>query len=298
MSQERPHGIALWWAAARPRTLPLALAPVLVGTAVAHAESGAQAGPALAAAAGALLLQVGANFANDVFDAEKGADDETRIGPPRAVQIGWVSPGRMRAATALAFAAALAVGVYLVAIAGWPILLLGVLSIAAGLAYTGGPWPLGYHGLGEAAVFAFFGLAAVCGTCFVQIGGVPPAALAAALPVGALAAAVLVVNNLRDVDGDRRAGKRTLAVRLGRSGARAEYIALLTASYATPLGLWAAGAGPLVLLPLLTLPPAVGISRVVLTRSEGPALNAALAGTARLSLGFALLLAAGLAIGS
>ena len=150
-----PAGLALWWLAARPRTLPLALAPVIVGTALAYADGTSAAGPALAAALGALLLQIGANFANDVFDAEQGADTEERIGPPRAVAMGWISPGRMRVAMALAFGAALLVGFYLLSVAGWPIFAIGLVSILAGYAYTGGPWPLGYHGLGELTVFVF-----------------------------------------------------------------------------------------------------------------------------------------------
>jgi 1,4-dihydroxy-2-naphthoate octaprenyltransferase len=289
-----PPGWRVWWEAARPRTLPLAAAPVAVGTAVAHASGGVRVGPAVAALAGALLIQIGANLANDVFDAEKGADAADRLGPPRAVQMGWVSPARMRAAALLVFAAAALVGVYLVAVAGWPIAALGAVSVLAGVAYTGGPFPLGYHGLGDLAVFLFFGVAAVCGTCYVQTLQLPALAFAASVPVGALATAVLVVNNLRDVDTDRRAGKRTLAVRLGRGGARVEYALLLAVAYATPPWLWLAGAaGPGVLLPLATLPLGAGLLRRVWAQDDGPALNAALAGTARLALVFALLLAAG-----
>jgi len=292
-----PPGWRVWWEAARPRTLPLAAAPVAVGTAVAHATGGVRVGPAVAALTGALLIQIGANLANDVFDAEKGADTADRLGPARAVQMGWISPARMRAAALLVFAAAALVGVYLFAVAGWPIAALGAVSILAGVAYTGGPFPLGYHGLGDLAVFLFFGVAAVCGTGFVQTLQLPALAFAASVPVGALATAVLVVNNLRDVDTDRRAGKRTLAVRLGRGGARVEYALLLVAAYATPPWLWLAGlAGPAVLLPLATLPLGAGLLRRVRASSDGPALNAALAGTARLALVFALLLAAGVVL--
>ena len=293
---EPPRGVGLWWLAARPRTLPLALAPVLVGSAVALHSGGLQAGPAVAAGLGALTLQVGANYANDVFDAERGSDTEARIGPPRAVQMGWVSARGMRAATAIAFATAVLVGLYLVAVAGWPIALTGLLAIAAGIAYTGGPWPLGYHGLGEVTVFLFFGMMAVCGSCFVQTGEVPPQALLASIPVGALAAAVLVVNNLRDVDEDRQSGKRTLAVRWGRRGARAEYTALLGISYASLPALWLQGSSPAVLLALLVLPRALRLQGVVWRHVDGPTLNHALAGSAQLALVFSLLLALGLAV--
>jgi len=295
---EPPSGLRLWWLAARPRTLPLALAPVVVGSAVAQQTGQAQLFPALAAGLGALALQVGANFANDVFDAERGADTDARIGPPRAVQMGWVSTRRMHVATALALAIATLVGLYLVAVAGWPVALAGLLSIGAALAYTGGPWPLGYHGLGEVTVFLFFGVVAVCGSCFVQTGEIPPQALLASVPVGALAAAVLVVNNLRDVDEDRKSGKRTLAVRWGRCGARREYAALLGVSYASLAALWMQASDPAVLLPLLVLPRAFRLWSLLGQHDDGPTLNTALARTAQFSLSFSLLMALGLVLGS
>jgi 1,4-dihydroxy-2-naphthoate octaprenyltransferase len=195
----------------------------------------------------------------------------------------------------LVFAAAAIVGLYLIAVGGWPILMIGLFSIAAAIAYTGGPWPLGYHGLGDAAVFLFFGVIAVCGTCYVQMLSVPWTAFAASLPIGALATAVLVVNNLRDVDTDRVAGKRTLAVRLGRSGARLEYAVLLAIAYATPISLWAnATSGAAVLLPIATLPLGARLLYVISTRTDGPSLNGALANTARLGLLFGLLFAIGI----
>jgi len=273
----------------------VSVAPVLVGTAVAHTHGGARPAPALAALLGAMLLQIGSNLANDLFDHEKGADGEDRIGPPRAVQMGWLTPAQMRRGTAFVFAAAALVGLYLIAVGGWPIALIGVLSIAAGVAYTGGPWPLGYHGLGDAAVFVFFGGVAVCGSCYVQMLALPGEALAASAAIGALATAVLVVNNLRDVDTDRRAGKRTLAVRWGRGFARAEFTALLALAYAVPLALWMGGrATAPILLPLATLPLALRLGHRVSTRIDGPGLNAALERTARFGLLFALLFAAGL----
>ena len=291
-----PGSVAAWVLAVRPRTLPVAVAPVLVGSALALADGRFAPVPALAAALGALLLQIGANLANDVFDFEKGADTETRLGPPRAAQLGLLSPRALRAATALVFALAGLVGAWLVAIGGWPIALLGAASIAAGLAYTGGPWPLGYHGLGDAAVFLFFGVAAVCGTYWVQALSLSLPVVVASFAPGALATAILVVNNLRDVDTDTTAGKRTLAVRFGAGFARAEYLALVALAYAVPAGLWLAGAASAaVLLPWLTLPWALTLSRRVARESAG-ALNELLAATAQLELAFSTLFAVGLAL--
>jgi 1,4-dihydroxy-2-naphthoate octaprenyltransferase len=266
---------------------------VAVATAVALADGRAAPLPAAAALAGALLLQIGTNLANDVFDFEKGADTEERLGPPRVTQLGLLTPAAVRRAAAAVFAAAALVGLYLVAVGGWPIALVGALSIAAGLAYTGGPFPLGYHGLGDLAVFLFFGIVAVCGSYWVQALTLPAHVAAVSVPIGALATAILVVNNLRDVDTDARAGKRTLAVRWGRRAARIEYAALLLVAYASCPLLWLFGAAPLgVLLPLLTLPFAIALMRRV-AREQGAVLNDSLAATARLELGFALLLGAG-----
>jgi 1,4-dihydroxy-2-naphthoate octaprenyltransferase len=288
------RGWRVWLLAARPRTLPVAFAPVLVGTALALAEDEARAVPATAALLGALLLQIGANLANDLFDCERGADREDRIGPPRAMQLGLVSAAQMRRAIAFVFGAALLVGGYLVAVGGWPIALVGALSIAAGLAYTGGPVPYGYHGLGDVAVFVFFGPIAVAGTHYVQALSLSPIALAAALPVGALVTALLVVNNLRDIETDARAGKRTLAVRIGPRATRIEFIALLVFAYALVPDFWLVGAAsPWVLLPLLTLPVALGLARRVMAEAGGPALNVALAKTAQLAFAFSLLFAVG-----
>ena len=204
-----------WIAAARPRTLPAAVAPVLVGSACALHAGGFAALPAVAALLVALLLQVGTNFVNDWGDFRRGADGPDRVGPARAVAAGWITPRAMALAGALAFGAAALLGIYLTLRGGPLALALGVLSIAAGVAYTAGPFPLAYRGLGEVFVFAFFGPVAVCGTELVQRGAVSQLALAASVPVGLLAAAILVVNNVRDVDTDARAGKRTIAVRLG-----------------------------------------------------------------------------------
>jgi 1,4-dihydroxy-2-naphthoate octaprenyltransferase len=280
--------------AARPRTLPVAVGPVLVGTAVAAGQGEARGLPALAALAGALLLQVASNLANDLFDFEKGADADDRIGPPRASQLGWLSPRQMRAGIGAVLACAAAVGLYLVAVAGWPVLAVGLVSMGAALAYTGGPWPYGYKGWGDPAVFLFFGVVAVMGTHFVQAGWISAAAALASLPVGAMATAILVVNNVRDIESDRRAGKRTLAVRLGRAGGVAEYRGLLVFAYAClPLFVFAADRSAWVLLPLLTLPRARSLQRSLREEVSGVALSEVLAGTARLGFVFCLLLSAG-----
>lgn len=285
-----------WLAAARPRTLLAAVAPVAVGTATAAADGRARPGIAALALGTALALQVAANFANDLFDFEKGADTEMRRGPARAVQSGWLAPREMRAGVAVAAAAATALGLGLVAAGGWPIAAAGAASLAAALAYTGGPWPLGYHGLGDACVFLFFGLVGVVGSCYVQTREVTPLALAASVPVGLLVTAILAVNNLRDIDTDARAGKRTLAVRLGERASRAYYAALVTIAFAVPLALAASGRiSRAALLPLLTAPLAWRLVRAVARAGDGPAWNAALAGTARLAALFGLLFAAGIA---
>ena len=287
--------VRVWLMAARPATLPAAVAPVAVGVACAHAVGGFRAGPAAAALVGALLLQIAANFANDVFDFEKGADRADRLGPPRAVQSGLVSPAAMRRALLVTIAAALAIGVYLAAVAGWPVVALGLASIAAAVAYTGGPFPLGYHGLGDLMVMLFFGFAAVCGTTFVQVGAVPPLAIFAAIPVGALATAILVVNNLRDRLGDAAAGKRTLAVRLGAGGARGEYALLVALAYAVPVACAALYRDPILAAPLLTLPWGARLSAAI-RRRDGAALNPCLPATARLLLAHSLLWALAIAL--
>ena len=284
-----------WVAAARPKTLPAAATPVIVGCACAHAAGGIAWGPALAALGGALALQIGANFANDVFDAEHGADGADRIGPVRAVSAGLISASAMKRAMIAAFAVAMVFGVYLASVAGWPVIAIGLASIAAAIAYTGGPWPLGYHGLGDVFVFAFFGVVAVCGTAFVQLGHVPALAAWACVPVGALSTAILVVNNVRDRAGDARSGKRTLAVRFGRNAGIAEYALLVALAYAVPVAL--APGHPLRLLPLVTLPLALVRVRGLARAISGPEHNAILAATAQLLLAHGVLFAVGLAIG-
>lgn len=290
----RPSPWRVWLLATRPATLPAAVVPVAVGTAVAAAEGGVHVVAALAALAGALLLQIGCNLVNDVEDFARGADTAARLGPARATQRGWLTAAQVRRAAALAFGLALLVGAGLTWHAGWPVAAIGVAGLFAAVAYTAGPWPLGYLGLGDVLVFAFFGPVAVCGTVWVQLGRVPVTAALASLSIGALATAVLVVNNLRDRDGDARAGKRTLAVRWGATAARAEYLVLLAAAFAVPASVVALGVGRLGwLAPLLALPAAAVCARAIL-RTDGAALNPWLGRTARLEALFGLLLAAGM----
>ncbi len=284
-------------AALRVPTLAASVAPVLVGSALAWRDGGFRTGPALAALVGALCIQTGTNLANDLYDFRKGADTRERLGPPRVLSKGWLTPRTVRAAMIAAFAVAGLAGLYLVAAAGWPVVAIGLLSIASGVWYTAGPWALAYNALGDLFVFLFFGLVAVAGTYFVEARSVTADAIAAALPVGALATAILVVNNVRDIDTDRAARKRTLAVVLGRGGTRAWYGLLLLAAYGVPVALVAARrATPWALLPLLTAPLAAGVAWIVWTREDGPALNGALRRTARLHALYGLLFAVGLVL--
>ncbi|HUQ06480.1 MAG TPA: 1,4-dihydroxy-2-naphthoate polyprenyltransferase [Kofleriaceae bacterium] len=289
-----------WIAAARPRTLTAAIAPVAIGTACAHAAGGIAWGPATAALVGAGLIQIGTNFANDVFDAEKGADTAERKGPVRAVATGLISAAAMRLAMIVTFALAVAVGVYLVSVGGWPIVAIGLASVAAGVAYTGGPWPLGYHGLGDVFVMVFFGQVAVCGTVYVQLGDVPALAWWLSLPVGAVATAILVVNNLRDRETDAKVGKRTLAVRFGRRFALVEYGGLLAIAHAVPVALALGavqGAGAWCVLGALTAPWAVVLMRQLMRAVPGPEMNELLGATAKLLLVQSVLMAIGVAVG-
>ena len=280
--------------AIRPRTLTAAIAPVLVATAFAAAGGVARWGAAALCLLSALLIQIGTNLANDYYDYKNGADTHERVGPQRVTQAGLVAPATVRRWAFASFGAAAAVGLYLALLGGWPILLVGICSIASGWAYTGGPYPLGYHGLGDLFVLVFFGFVATLGTYWVQALALPPALWLLSIPVGALATAILVVNNLRDRLTDAKAGKRTLAVRLGAGAAQAEYLLLLLAAFAVPVLLAATGrARPWVLLPLGALPLAAAPLKLVFG-ATGPALNPALGGTARVQLAFAFLLALGL----
>ncbi len=285
-----------WVLALRVRTLPAAVVPVLVGTAAAARAGGLVASSAAAALAAALLLQIGANLINDWGDFRRGADGPERLGPLRVVQAGLVPPRQVAIAGGMALALAAFPGLVLIARGGWPIVVIGVASMLAAAAYTAGPWPLAYHGLGELFVFLFFGPVAVCGTTFVQAGRATPAALAAAVPIGLLASAILLVNNVRDLCGDRAVRKRTLVVRLGQRAGRGLYCGALGLAFAAPAALALAGiASSAVLMAWASAPLAAAPLRAMLTREDGPALNAALAATARLHLVFGALLALGLA---
>ena len=289
-------GLRAWVQASRPKTLWAAVTPVVVGTACAVSISGFVPGPALAALGVAISIQIGTNLSNDVLDFDRGADTQRRVGPARAVQSGLLSRGQVWAGAWIAFGICMACGLYLAAVAGWPVLVVGAVSIASGLLYTAGPWALAYTGLGDLFVVLFFGLVAVCGTVYVQALQVPVAAWWSGLAVGALATAILVTNNLRDLEGDALAGKRTLAVRFGPRFARLEYAALLLVAHLATLTL-VPRLGPWPLLSWLALPLAVTVLRSV-WRGEGAALNASLAATARLLLVFGVLLSVGIVLGA
>ena len=289
--------LRIWLMAARLRTLPAAVAPVLVGTALAGRIHVFHALRFVAALLGAIFIQVGTNLSNDYSDARRGADTEDRLGPVRVTAGGLVPPKRVLIATYITFGLAVLTGVYLIAVAGWQLLIIGVASILAGVLYTGGPRPYGYEGLGEVFVFLFFGVVAVSGSFFVQLQHYHWQAFALSVPVGLLAAAILVVNNVRDVDTDRRAGKRTLAVRLGRPRTRQLYRAAVLLPYACVLITWLADTSlftPWLLLCWLTLPLAARLIRTVEAHTDGPTLNGVLAGTGQLQLVFCVLLSAGL----
>ena len=286
--------LRIWLMAARIRTLPAAIAPVLVGTSLAGAAGIFRVGPFIAALLGSILIQIGTNLANDYSDARRGADSDDRLGPVRVTAGGLVPPRQVLVATYVTFGLAMVCGVYLVFAAGIELLFVGVASIAAGVLYTGGPKPYGYEGLGEIFVFVFFGIAAVSGSAFAQLEAWPTDAFVLAVPVGLLAAAILVVNNVRDMDTDKRAGKRTSAVRLGRERARTLYGLMLYVPYLVAPLPWLLGdLSPWLLLPWLTLPLAVRLARTVRTHADGPTLNEALAQTGMLQLAFGLLLSAG-----
>ena len=286
--------LRIWAMAARPRTLPAAVAPVLVGTALAGSEGEFRPLAFCAALVGSIFIQIGTNLSNDYSDARRGADTEERLGPVRVTAGGLVPPRMVLVATWLAFAIAVAAGAYLIALVGWELLAIGAASILAGVLYTGGPRPYGYEGLGELFVFGFFGVVAVTGSYYVQTEELSSLVLGLSVPVGLLAAAILVVNNIRDVDTDRRAGKRTLAVRLGRDRARRLFVATVTLPFAIVVALAAIEARPELLLALLPAPLVVPLVRTVSSRTDGPSLNMALARCGALLALFSVLLSVGL----
>lgn len=283
----------IWYLAIRPKTLPAACGPVILGTGLALGDGVFRLLPALACLLVALLLQIGSNLANDVLDFKKGIDTKERTGPLRVTQAGLLTPRQMLAGTIVVFTLAAAVGLYLIYLGGWPIFLLGLLAIISAIAYTGGPFPLGYNGLADIFVFFFFGPVAVIGTYYLQAGFVSEIAWWASIPPGLLITALLVVNNLRDIETDRKAGKKSLPVRFGVKFTRIYYISLLALSYLVPLVLWLSGKAPsLILLAWLTLPQIATLITDVFTKKGSP-LNETLAATAKLGLFFSVLFAVG-----
>ena len=312
MSTQEVSRRRAWVMAARPQTLPAGAAPVIVGVGLAIGFDTFAVLPALGALAGALLIQIGTNFANDYYDAVRGTDTTEREGFTRVTAGGLIAPEEVKRAMYATFALAIGVGTYLVYVGGVPILVIGLASVASGLAYTGGPYPFGYYGLGDLFVFVFFGVVAVTGTYYVQAaalagvgsfplwippGTLPLAAVVASLPIAGLSTCILVVNNIRDLETDRQAGKRTLAVLMGYQWSRIEFLALVGMAYVIPFALLAdARFGLGVLLPIVTLPYAIGVSRTVLTESSGEALNPALERVGKLLAGYAVSFALGLAL--
>jgi 1,4-dihydroxy-2-naphthoate octaprenyltransferase len=287
-----------WILASRPRTLPAAAAGVVMGAALAWRDGFFRFDAALVCLLTALLLQIGSNLANDVFDYERGTDTAERLGPTRVTQAGILSPRDVKIGMAVVLGLAALLGLYLAWLGGWVIILLGVAAILSAIAYTGGPFPLGYYGLGDIFVFIFFGLAAVAGTYYIQAGSVPPAVWWMTIPPGLIVTAILVVNNLRDIDNDRKAGKRTMAVRLGEQGTKIEYMICMVAAYLILI--------PAIFLQLIpwttllawaSLPIAWQAAKVVLTQKGRP-LNMALARTGQTALVFSLLFWVGLLIQS
>lgn len=293
----RAKTVNTWILAARPRTLPAAVAPVVVGSALAYRDGAFALLPAAAAMMVALLLQIGVNLANDYFDYIKGVDTERRLGPVRVTQSGLLSPQQVKAGMSAFMALSAVPGLYLLSRGGWPVLAAGASALVSALAYSGGPFPLASNGLGDLFVFIFFGLVAVCGTYYVQAGTVTPTAAALAVIVGLLITAILVVNNLRDIETDRGAGKRTLAVTLGKTATRLEYTILLAGAYIGLLAVWSADAVAVwALLPLLSLPLCVSLVKRIWLEAAGSELNSLLAATAKLALVFSLLLSGGISL--
>lgn len=286
--------IQTWWLAIRPCTLPAAASGVAMGSALAWYDGSFQILPAIAALMVALLLQIASNVANDVFDFERGADTPERLGPVRVTQAGLLTPTQVKFGLGIIIGLAVLFGLYLATLRGWTVILIGAAAIISAVAYTGGPYPLGYHGLGDVFVFIFFGVAAVAGTYFVQAGSVSAAAWWMSVPIGLIVTAILVVNNLRDLENDRKAGKHTLAVRLGERGTKIEYVLCMGFAYLlVPLLVLMKIIPVGGLLAWLSLPIAIRTLRVVLTQ-QGRPLNAALAGTGQTAFLFSIFFWVGL----
>ena len=287
-----------WLLAARPQTLTAALAPVVVGTALALHDGVLAPLPAFAALVGATLIQVGTNFANDYYDFVRGGDTADRVGPPRVTQAGILAPETVKRGMWTVLGAAMLVGAYLVWVGGWPIVWIGLSSLACAVLYTGGPFPLAYHGLGDVFVFVFFGLVAVSGTYYVQGLAWPPDVFLAGTALGALSTAILVANNLRDIETDAKVGKRTLAVRLGTRGSQVEYLMMLFVAFIVPVVGWRVYGWPAAsLAALLVAPLCLAPVRRVLTHTDPAELLPALGETARVVGVYGLLLGLGLAVG-
>lgn len=295
-STSRPSTWYLWFLAARPKTLPASIAPIVVGTGVAIHEGGFHLLTAIMALLTALLLQIAANFANDALDFTRGADTPDRTGPTRIVSSGYVSVNAVLRATAITLILATLSGLYLVWRGGWPFLVLGIFAIICAFAYTGGPWPLAYLGLGEVFVFIFFGPIAVTGTAYLQTLDLTTLAVAASVPSGLMAICILLVNNVRDLEQDRRAGKHTVAVRIGDKASRREYVLIQQFTLAIPFLFWTFGwLNAWALLTILSWPVFWQLWRQISER-KGQALNATLGATGRASLIYSVLLALALAL--
>lgn len=291
-----PGRLRIWFLAIRPKTLPAAAASVIVGTAIAWHDVVFSAGPALAALGVALLLQIGSNLANDVYDDERGADTEDRLGPLRVTQSGLLTRKQVKTGMKIVFLLALTLGFYLTWVRGWMVLVIGVVAIVAAVAYTGGPWPLGYHGLGEVFVFLFFGVTAVVGTYWVQAGATSASAWLMSVPIGLLITAIIVVNNLRDIEQDRVAGKHTMAVRVGVRATRIEYALCILGAYAfVAVGVALRIVPVQALASWLSVPLAVVSWRIVSAHAGTP-LNRALALTGQTALLFSVLFAVGMVL--
>lgn len=282
-----------WMMALRPKALAASAAPVIVGSAAAYADGGFSFRPAVCALACSLLLQAGLNLSNDYFDAGRNFDSTYRTGPMLGMQTGLIAPAEMKAALALVFGTCMLLGVPLILIGGWPILLIGAAAILVAILYAGGPFPYGDHGLTDFIVFLFFGLAGVCGTYYVQTLKVTWLPIVASFPVGFLITAIIVVNNIRDIQSDRHIGKKTLAVMLGDKGSKREYLLLVALPYLIPFVLLALYQSFWALLPLVTFPKAARVARTVLTET-GPGLSPCLMHSAQLALLYSVFLSAGI----
>jgi 1,4-dihydroxy-2-naphthoate polyprenyltransferase len=292
--KQNPSNWNAWWMAIRPRTLPAAAAGVIMGSALAWRDGYFRWDAFVVSLLVAVSLQIGSNLANDVFDFERGTDTAERMGPTRVTQAGLLTPAQVKAGMIIVFGSAALLGLYLAWIGGWVILVIGIAALLSAIAYTGGPFPLGYHGLGDIFVFLFFGIAAVAGTYYLHAGAVSPATWWMTIPPGLIITAILVVNNLRDLENDRRAGKHTLAVRLGEQGTKVQYVLCIVVAYLVLLpAAWLNFIPWTALLAWLSLPVAVKSARVVLTQKGHP-LNAALAGTGQTALAFSILFWIGL----